>query len=64
MNWWKIIVRSALPLVRAAGEAKKAEDTNTTGKDDLIGVSLCYAADLLDALIADKAPPKAPEALR
>jgi len=64
MNWWKIILRSALPLVRAAGEAKKAEDDNTTGKDDLIGTSLVYAADLLDALIADKLPPKAPDALR
>lgn len=64
MNWWKIIVRSATPLIRAAGEAKKAEDANTTGRDDLIGVSLVYAAELLEALVSDKTPPRAPEALR
>lgn len=63
MNW-KLFIRMALPLLRAAGEAKKAEDSNTTGKDDLIGVSMVYAADLLDALVSDKTPPKAPSELR
>ncbi len=63
-DWWKTIVRMALPLVRAAGESKKAEDENTTGKDDMIGVSLVYAADLLDALVSGKDIPKAPSVLR
>ena len=63
-NYWKILVRMAVPFIRSAGEAKKAEDENTTGKDDLIGVSLCYAADLLDALANDKDAPKAPAELR
>lgn len=64
MNW-KMFIRMALPMLRMAGESKKAEDDNTTGRDDLIGVSLVYAADLLDAILADKPKlPKAPDALR
>lgn len=63
-NYWKILVRMALPLLRSACEEKKAEDENTTGKDDAIGVSLIYAADLLEALISNKELPKAPKELR
>lgn len=63
-NWWKTLVKMALPLLRSAGEEKKAEDENSTGKDDAIGVSLVYAADLLDALVSNKPLPKAPEVLR
>lgn len=63
-DWWKVIAKMALPLVRAAGESKRAEDDNDTGKDDAIGVSLVYAADLLTALISDKPLPKAPTVLR
>jgi len=63
-DWWKTIVRMALPLLRSAGEAKKAEDDNTTGTDDAIGVSLVYAADLLDALVSGKTLPKAPSILK
>jgi hypothetical protein len=64
MNW-KFFVRMCLPLLRQAGESKKAEDENTTGKDDMIGTSLVYAADLLDAILADKPKmPKVPEALK
>jgi hypothetical protein len=63
MNW-KMLVKLIVPMIRLAGEGKKAEDANTTGKDDLIGVSLVYAADLLDAVVGDKELPKAPAALR
>lgn len=64
MNW-KIFIRMALPLLRGAGEAKKAEDNNTTGKDDLVGVSMVYAADLLDAILAGKPVlPKVPDVLK
>ncbi len=63
-KFWKVLIKMALPLLHSAGEAKKAEDENTTGKDDAIGVSLIYAADLLDALISDKPLPKAPDVLR
>lgn len=63
MNW-RTLVRMLVPLLRMAGEGKKAEDTNTTGRDDAIGVSLVYAADLLDAIVTDKTLPKAPTALR
>ena len=63
-DFWKVIARMALPLLRAAGEAKKEEDANATGPDDAIGASLVYAADLLDALASNKDLPKAPEVLR
>ena len=63
-NYWKILVKMALPLLRSAGEEKKAEDENTTGKDDAIGVSLIYAADLLEALVSNKELPKAPKELK
>lgn len=63
MNW-KIFIKMAIPLLRAAGEAKKAEDDNNVGKDDIVGVSMVYAADLLDALVSDKALPKAPGVLK
>ena len=64
MFGWKTLIMIALPMLRMAGEAKKAEDTNDTGTDDLIGVSLVYAADLLDAILRGKSVPKAPEALK
>mgnify|MGYP001568428524 CR=1 FL=1 len=63
MNW-RIFIKMALPLLRAAGEAKKAEDANNVGKDDITGASMVYAADLLDALVSDKLLPKAPPSLR
>lgn len=63
-GYWKILVRMALPLLRSAGEEKKMEDTNTTGRDDALGTSLVYAADLLDALISNKDLPKAPDVLK
>ncbi len=63
-GFWKVLAKMAAPLLYAAGEAKKAEDENTTGKDDAAGASLIYAADLLDALVDDKTLPKAPEVLR
>jgi hypothetical protein len=64
MKWWKIIAQMAIPIIRQAGIAKEQEDANDTGKDDLEGVSLVYAADLLNALVNGTSPPKAPAALR
>jgi len=64
MNW-KLWVRMALPFLRNAGEDFKSKDENTTGRDDLIGVSLVYAADLLDAILADNPTlTKVPSALK
>lgn len=63
MNW-KTFARIASAYIRGAGEDYKARDENTTGKDDLIGISLVYAADLLDAILAGKEIPKAPKELR
>ncbi len=63
-NYWKILVAMALPLLRSAGEAKKAEDENDTGKDDAEGSALIFAADLLEALSSGKTLPKAPAALK
>lgn len=65
-DYWKIIVRMAVPLIRAAGEAKKAEDPNTSGKDDLIGMGLVFLADFAEWLIAggEGPAPKAPAVIR
>lgn len=63
MNW-KTFVLMIVPMLRSAGEAKKAEDSNSTGKDDLIGASLIYAADLLEAVVLNKLIPKAPKELQ
>ena len=63
-KFWVVLVKMAMPLLRAAGIDKQNEDSNTTGKDDAIGISLVYAADLLDAIVSDKPLPKAPDVLR
>ena len=63
MNW-KSIVRLVIPFIRMAGEDYKNKDANTTGKDDIIGVSLVYAADILESAISDKAPPAVPALLK
>lgn len=63
MNW-KFLAKMATVYLRGAGEQYIAKDDNTTGKDDAIGVSLVYSANLIDALISDKPLPKAPEVLR
>lgn len=61
---WQFFVRMALPMVRMAGEEYKNRDSNSVGKDDLIGVSLTYAADIIEAVISDKPVPKVPQALK
>lgn len=63
-NFWKILIASLLPTLRVIGEMKKAEDSNTTGKDDAQGAAFVFAADLLEALASGKELPKAPEVLR
>ena len=57
---WKILLLAGLGLLRQAGELKKAEDENTTGKDDAQGVTMVFAADLVEALAKGKALPKIP----
>ena len=37
MNW-KFAIQMAIPLIRGAGEAKRAEDPNNVGQDDLVGI--------------------------
>ena len=61
---WQMFAGMAVPFIRAAGIQKENEDTNTTGKDDLIGISLVYVADLLQSLIDGKTPPAAPSVLQ
>lgn len=63
MNW-KTILRWAMPMLRAAGEDKKAEDENSTGKDDAQGIAMVFAADLIEAIVTNKPLPKAPKELR
>jgi hypothetical protein len=63
MNW-KTLLTFALPMIEAAGQERIDRDENDTGRDDIEGVSLVYAAKLLKALLSGKTPPKAPDALR
>lgn len=64
MFGWKTLAKMALPMIESAGEEYINQDANTTGKDDIIGQSLVYAAKLLGAIISSKDLPKAPAALR
>ena len=61
---WKLLLLMALPMLEAAGQAKKAEDENDTGKDDAIGESMLYAAKLIKALALGQTLPKAPDTLK
>jgi hypothetical protein len=65
MNW-KFFAIMAAGMVRSAGFAKQAEDENTTGKDDILGQGLVYAANLLEWLATGMAgnKPTAPDALK
>lgn len=54
----------ALPFIRIAGEEYRDQDTNETGRDDLIGSTLIYVAALLEAVLTDGQLPKAPAGLR
>lgn len=66
MNFnWKFFVNMALPFIESAGRDYIGKDSNDVGKDDMIGQSLVYVANLLRAIINDKPElPKVPEALR
>ena len=63
-GWWKILARMAIPFIRSAGVAMENQDADNVGQDDLIGISLVYAADLLDAITSGKTPPTAPAQLQ
>lgn len=64
MFGWKVLLNMLLPMLESIGQAKIAEDANSTGKDDLIGESLVFAAKLLRAIVEGKDLPKAPNGLR
>lgn len=63
MNW-KFFVRMALPMISMAAEQFKNKDENTTGQDDMIGISLEYAVKIIEAAINGTSLPKAPDALK
>ena len=48
---WKTLLQMVLPMVKLAGESYRNQDDNDTGKDDLIGYSLEYLADLGTAIL-------------
>lgn len=52
MEWWKVLLGMAVPLVHNAGEQYIAQDNNNIGKDDLIGFALEYLADLGTAILS------------
>lgn len=54
----------ALPMIRMAGEDFKNQDANTTGKDDMIGIGMVFAADFLEAALLGTELPKVPDALK
>lgn len=66
MKWWQILVSSILPTLRIAGLSFKNQDSNNTGRDDLIGVVLMFAADLLEWAVSGKdvPPPPVPDGLK
>lgn len=61
---WKFFVRMAIGPIASAGSYFVNKDSNEVGQDDLIGKTLLYVADILNALVIDKPAPKAPEFLR
>lgn len=63
MNW-KFFVRMALPMILMAAETFKNKDENTTGQDDMIGISLEYAVKIIEAAINGTPIPKAPSVLQ
>lgn len=63
-DWWKVLARMALPMIRMAGEQFKAKDENTTGQDDMIGVGLVFCADFIEAAINGTPAPKVPSVLK
>lgn len=63
MNW-KTILLMIGPWLTMAGMAKKAEDTNDTGQDDIIGNTLVYIGSLCTALVAGRPLPVAPKHLQ
>lgn len=54
----------ALPMISMAAEQFKNKDENTTGQDDMIGISLEYAVKIIEAAINGTPLPKAPDALK
>lgn len=60
---WKIFVKMAIPFIRMGAEQFKNQDANATGKDDLIGNSLDYCANLLESITENKELPKVPAEL-
>lgn len=63
MNW-KMLLLFALPMLKAAGQAKIDEDANSTGKDDIQGEAMMFAAKLIEAIALGKELPKAPKSLQ
>lgn len=63
MNW-KFFVRAALPFVEMAAHQFRDKDANDTGQDDMIGIALQFAADILRAAIDGTEMPKVPARLR
>lgn len=63
-DWWKVLARMSLPMIRMSGEQFKAKDDNSTGQDDMIGIGLVFAADFIEAAINGTPLPKTPSILK
>lgn len=63
MNW-KFFIQMAIAPIHYAAQSFKNQDANDTGKDDLIGLTLDYVADVLTAIVNNQDLPKAPAGIR
>ncbi len=61
---WKFFVQMAIAPIHYAAQTFRNQDANDTGKDDIIGITLDYVADVLSAVVTDRPIPPAPAAIR
>lgn len=60
---WKFFVNLAIPYIHMAAKMFKDKDPGTTGKNEMIGISLDYAADILTSAVNGTPIPAAPAQL-
>ncbi len=61
---WKFFVQMAIGPIHYAATVFRNQDTNDTGQDDLIALTLDYVANVLAAIVTDQPIPKAPAGIR
>jgi hypothetical protein len=59
----KIILKMALPFLKAIGQQLQEIDDNSDGTDDLAGAAIVYSAEVTQAVLDKRAIPFPPEIL-